>query len=151
MTYKDLLVHLDDSKGCARRVNAAVGLAARHGAHLTGVYSMVEIPLLNYIRNQIPPEIQTSIAAEAQTRAEAALSGFRTAVERSAVPHETRIAHALDTTLASVLSMHARYADLLVLGQVAPDERRDCSRRLLEEVVLSSGMKVLIVPYYWEL
>ena len=26
MTYKDLLVHLDDSKGCAQRVHAAVRL-----------------------------------------------------------------------------------------------------------------------------
>ena len=29
MSYKDLLVHLDDSTGCARRVDAAVRLAAR--------------------------------------------------------------------------------------------------------------------------
>jgi nucleotide-binding universal stress UspA family protein len=82
VSYEDLLVHLDDSKGCARRVDAAVGLAARHGAHLAGVYPMVEIPLLNYIRNQIPPDIQASMAAEAQARAEAALNSFRTAVER---------------------------------------------------------------------
>ncbi len=46
MTYEDLLVHLDHSKDCARHVDAAIGLAARHGAHLTGVYPVVEIPLL---------------------------------------------------------------------------------------------------------
>ena len=57
MAYKDLLVHLDDSKGCAKRVEAAVRLAGQHGAHLTGVYPIVEIPLLNYIREQIPRDI----------------------------------------------------------------------------------------------
>ena len=45
MAYQDLLVHLDDPKWCARRVDAAVRLAARHGAYLTGVYPLVEIPL----------------------------------------------------------------------------------------------------------
>jgi nucleotide-binding universal stress UspA family protein len=149
VSYKDLLVHLDDSQGCAGRVDAAVGLATRHGAHLTGVYPMVEIPLLNYIRNQIPPEIRASLAAEAEARAEAALNGFRAAVERSGVPYEARADHALDTTLASVLSMHARYADLVVLGQVNPNEPPDGGRRLPEEVVLSSGRPALIVPYDW--
>ena len=66
MTYKDLLVHLDDSKGCAKRVHAAVRLAAQHGAHLTGVYPIVEIPLLHYIRRHIPPDVQASMDAEAQ-------------------------------------------------------------------------------------
>ena len=41
MAYKDLLVHLDDSKGCAKRVEAAVRLAGQHGAHLTGVYPIL--------------------------------------------------------------------------------------------------------------
>jgi len=54
MGYNDLLVHLDDSKGCAKRVDAAVRLATRHGAHLTGFYPIVEIPLLHYIKEQIP-------------------------------------------------------------------------------------------------
>jgi hypothetical protein len=64
MAYKDLLVHLDDGKGCAQRVDAAVGLARQHGAHLTGVYPLVEIPLLNYIREQIPEDVQARMEAE---------------------------------------------------------------------------------------
>jgi nucleotide-binding universal stress UspA family protein len=63
MSYRDLLVHLDDSKGCARRIDAAVRLAAQHGAHLTGIYPIVEIPLLHYIREQIPPDLRASMAA----------------------------------------------------------------------------------------
>jgi hypothetical protein len=54
---------------------------------------------------------------------------------------------ALDATLASVLSMHARYADLIVLGQVNPDEPPYAAHHVLEEVVLSSGRPALIVPY----
>jgi nucleotide-binding universal stress UspA family protein len=147
MAYQDLLVHLDDSKGCGPRVDAAVRLARQHGAHLTGVYPIVEIPLLHYIRRQIPRDVQASMDAEAQRHAETALKGFREAAERGGVSYETRTDHALDTTLARVLSMHARYADLAVLGQVNPEGPPYVGRPVLEEVVLSSGRPALIVPY----
>ena len=149
MTYKHLLVHLDDGKGCASRVDAAVRLAARHGAHLTGFYPIVEIPLLNTIRERIPRDIQASMEAEAKARAEAALKGFQKAAERGGIAYETRTDHALDTTLASVLSMHARYADLVVLGQVDPDEPPYVGSHLPEEVVLASGRPLLVVPHAW--
>lgn len=59
-------MHLNDSQGCAQRVDAAIRLAGRHSAYLTGVYPIVEIPLLNYIREQIPEDIQARMEAEAQ-------------------------------------------------------------------------------------
>jgi nucleotide-binding universal stress UspA family protein len=91
MTYKDVLVHLDDSKGCGKRIDAAVRLAKQHDAHLTGVYPIVEIPLLHYTRRHIPRHVQASMDAEAQRQAEAALERFRMAGERSGVAYETRV------------------------------------------------------------
>jgi nucleotide-binding universal stress UspA family protein len=151
MPYKDLLVHLDDSKGCSKRIDAAVRLAAQHGAYLTGVYPIVEIPLLNYIREQIPPDIRASMDAEARALAEAARKNFRKAAERGGVSYGARTDHALDTTLTDVVNMHARYADLVVLGQVNLDEPPYVGHHLPEEVVLASGRPALIVPYDWSL
>jgi nucleotide-binding universal stress UspA family protein len=149
MAYKDLLVHLDESNGCARRVDAAVRLAARHGAYLTGLYPILEIPLLNYIREQIPEDVQARMDAEAQMQAEAGLKDFWEAAERGGVSYGTRTDHALHTTLARVVSMHARYADLVVLGQADPDEPPYVGSDLPEEVVLASGRPVLVVPHDW--
>ena len=149
MSYKDLLVHLDESKGCAQRVDAAVRLAASHGAHLTGFYPMVEIPLLNAIRERIPRDIQAAMDADAQARAEAALESFREAAERGGIAWGTRTDQALDTTLARVLGMHARYADLAVLGQVDPNHPAYAGGHLPEEVVLASGRPLLVVPQDW--
>jgi nucleotide-binding universal stress UspA family protein len=85
--------------------------------------------------------------AEAKALAEAALKNFREVAERGGVSSEVRADHALDTTLTHVVSMHARYADLVVLGQVNPDEPPYLGHHLPEEVVLSSGRPVLVVPY----
>ena len=132
MAYKDLLVHLDDSKGCAKRVEAAVRLAGQHGAHLTGVYPILEIPLLNYIREQIPRDIQARHGCRGKSagrgRSQGLSGGGRARRRRQ------KDDHALDTTLANVLSMHARYADLVVLGQVNPDEPPYAGHHLPEEV-----------------
>jgi nucleotide-binding universal stress UspA family protein len=149
MAYKDLLVHLDDSKSWASRIEVAIGLAVRHDAHLTGFYPIVEIPLLNYIRAEIPRDIRASMDAEAKALADAALARFRTAAERSGIAYDARTDHALDTTLARVVSMHARYADLVVLGQVNPAEPPNVGSDLPEQVVLASGRPVLVVPHVW--
>ena len=103
MSFEDLLVHLDDSKSCASRVDAAIGLAQRYGAHLTGVYVNVEVPLLGHIRAQIPRDLWARMEAEAQALAEAALKDFREAAEKSGIAYGTRTDHALDTTFAEVL------------------------------------------------
>lgn len=149
MAYKDLLVHLDDSKSCASRIEVAIGLAARHDAHLTGFYPIVEISLLSYIRAEIPRDIRASMDAEAKALAHAALARFRTAAERGGIAYDARTDHALDTTLARVVSMHARYADLVVLGQVDPEEPPYVGSDLPEQVVLASGRPVLVVPHDW--
>ena len=43
--------------------------------------------------------------------------------------------------------MHARYVDLILLGQTDPDQPLPVGRRLPEEVVISSGRPVLVIPY----
>ena len=89
------------------------------------------------------------MAAEARAAAKAALEVFRQAAERGGVAYETRTEPVLATALPSVLSMHARCADLVVLGQVNPDEPFYVGHHLPEVVVLSSGRPALIVPCDW--
>lgn len=147
MPYRDLLVHLDDTESCAGRVDAAIRLAAQHHAHLTGLYLTVEVPLSSYIREYVPPDVRATMASQAKARADAALARFGEAVAASGIAYETRLDEALDTTLPGVLSMHARYADLLVLGQVDPEEPPEVGRHLAEEVLLSAGRPALVVPH----
>ena len=65
MTYKNLLLYIDDTKACAGRVDAAVALAQAHEAHLTALYIAAEPGLPGYIEGQIPPEILEEQRAEA--------------------------------------------------------------------------------------
>ena len=53
---------------------------------------------------------------------------------------------AVEGDTGEVASVHARYADLTVLGQVDPDNPIGASD-LPEQVILGSGRPVIVVPY----
>jgi nucleotide-binding universal stress UspA family protein len=147
MSYKDLLVHVDGSRACAKRIEAAIGLAVAHEAHLTAVCVRDEPPALAYATVQLPQEVLRALSREATERAEAALERFADAARRAGIAYATRMDDGLELGLAETLAVHARHADLIVLGQVDEDDPAVRHRGLPEEVTLNAGRPALVVPY----
>jgi len=146
LTYKNILVHVDPSKACPKRIDAAINLALQYEAHLTGLYIMTEPSGASFVRGHLPPEIIEAIASRAEDLANRKLAQFSAAAERNQVPFETRIDRGFDVELADILSMHARYADLVLVGQADPDDA-PAGRRLPDQLVLACGRPVLLIPY----
>ena len=76
MTYRNLLVQVDESRSCARRIELAVALAAAHDAHLTGVYIISEPSPASFRPPLLPPDLTASLQQEMRERADAALARF---------------------------------------------------------------------------
>ena len=146
MTYRNLLVHVDDARSCAARVAFAIELAARHDAHLTGLYVIAE-PSYSSFAQGFPPELMSELQQAARARADAALERFAEAARRDQIAFETRIDRVLYTEVADAVATNARYVDLAILGQHDPDDAASGPRYLPEEVVLGGGRPALIVPY----
>lgn len=146
MGYKNILVHVDQTKTCRARIDAAIALALQHEAHLTGLYVIVEPSGASFARGYLPPEIVSAAAGHAEARAKENLARFAAAAERNQVSFDTRTDRGFDVELADVLSMHARYADLVVIGQVDPDDPA-AAQHLPEQLVLACGRPVLLIPY----
>jgi nucleotide-binding universal stress UspA family protein len=146
MMYKNLLVQVDDSRGCARRVACAIDLAAAHDAHLTGLYVLAEASPAAFAQG-FPPELMSDVQQQSRAQAEAALARFGDAARRNQVAFESRIDRVLYTEIADAVATNARYADLAILGQHDPDDAASGPSYLPEEVVLGCGRPVLIVPY----
>ena len=53
MSYKTILVHVDDSKHCTPRLDMAVALARRFNAHLIGLHALSAIPVPGYVATEI--------------------------------------------------------------------------------------------------
>jgi nucleotide-binding universal stress UspA family protein len=145
MRYKDLLVQVDDTRSCAKRIDLAVALAVVHEAHLTGVYIVSEPSPASFVG--VPGELLADLQQKARERANLALGRFAEMAKRNQIGFETRVDRVLYTEVADALATNARYADLVILGQHDPDDPAGGPRYLPEEVILGSGRPALIVPY----
>ncbi len=147
MAYRNLLVQVDDTRGCAKRIEAAVDLAAAHGAHLTGVYIIAEASPATFAQGYLPAELLTALQQEMRARADAALARFAAVAERNQITFEARVDRVLYTEVADALATNARYADLVILGQIDPDDPVTGPRYLPEQVILGCGRPALVIPY----
>ncbi|TFH41681.1 MAG: universal stress protein [Lysobacterales bacterium] len=143
MTIKDILVHVDSSRAMPNRVAAAAGLARRHDAHLTGLY-VIEMPVLpSYAEAQIPAEIIKAQRQAFAARAADSEKQFGEITGSFDVRSEWRC---VEERCIDALSLHARYADLVVAGQEDPGDPQCVSRGLAGRLVLESGRPVLVIP-----
>lgn len=143
MTLKDLLVHVDNSSACSKRIDAALRLAQAHEARLTGVYILPDLHIPTYAEAQIPVEVITRQRELARADAAEAGKAFQRATQKSGVSSEWRLA---EGDFERELIVHARYADLIITGQTDESDAMSVPG-LSEAVVLNSGRPVLVIPY----
>jgi nucleotide-binding universal stress UspA family protein len=152
MALKDILVHLDSNARTELRLAAAASLARRHGAHLTGVY-IIDIPSTEYFYGATmpfagsgPEQIVEQMRAEAIAAAGPVEARFRALLQQEGLEGEWRL---VEGNVPPTLSLHARYADLTVVGQPNPYEPRDHADRdaVVVTTLMSSGRPVLTIPF----
>lgn len=144
MTCKTLLVHLDDSTHSTARTDFALELARRHEAHLIGLYVVCQEftqPLVLHGEGGWAKARELQLDANLND----ARARFLAAGERAGVSVAWRApaGAAVDTAV-----LHARHADLLILGQYDPDDALSyIARHFVEDVVMSSGRPAIVLPY----
>jgi nucleotide-binding universal stress UspA family protein len=155
MAFKDILVHLDNGPRSATRLAIATGLARRCGASLTGVY-VVDIPSAEFFYGAAMPlaaggaeRVVDQIRSEAIAAAEPVEAAFRELLRREGLDGGWRL---VEGNLPATVALHARYADLTVLGQANPYEHRDGLGHdaVAVSTVMTSGRPVLAVPFAGE-
>jgi len=144
MSYKTILVHIDDSRRSGARVDFAVDLALKHNAHLIGLYMVCR----NELRPIIKSDESLNLAVhEAQARARLARANghFLSATRLAAATSEWRAPVGPSVLTAT---LHARHADLIVLGQADPaDPAAFIAEHFADDVVMRCGRPAILLPY----
>lgn len=148
MAIKDLLVHLDGSPQAKARMDFAVALAARHQAHLVALYAVeagLPFGLTGEMGGPALAQLLDQMRAEADEEAARLRAAFEAAARRDGIEGEWR--EAMEAPPAAV-ALHARYADLSVLGQPEPGTpTAGITELVLEAALFNSGRPVLMLPY----
>jgi len=149
MALKDLLVYVDATPRSAARMELAARLAIQHNAHLTGL-NVIDIPSANYFYGTAmpfvptnPEEIVERIRAEAVEAAKPVEAAFRECLRRNGIEGEWRL---VEGPPPVTVALHARYADLTIVGQPNREEPQDTDA-VLVTTVMTSGRAVLAMPF----
>ena len=140
MGVKDLMVHLDPGDRTAARLQIAVDLARRHGAHLTGLFGhRAAADTVGVVRIWPSPEYVEA--------AEASKALFAESTKDLAHAHWRDANRGGDAELTRVITANARYHDLSIVGQHEPGRHEHIPAELAESLVINSGRPVLVIPY----
>lgn len=128
------MVVLDGSGQSTIRLKIAVALAKKHEAFLIGFCA------LNMLRPGGHPGVEISVADEAE-RVEAE---FREELRFAHLQGDWREA---TRDVNNALVRQARYTDVVILGQVDPDHPPPAGRHLVEDLLLTAGRPILVIPH----
>ena len=147
MSYKTILVHVDHSAHTPERIRIAAEIALRDNAHLLGLaMTGVSRYLLDGdTADQQERVLQTHIGYLRKQAGQAQEKYEELVRQMGVLSWEGRL---VDDEPAGGVSLEARYADLVVVGQTDTDEVLPAMMGDFPEyVVMYSGRPVLIVPY----
>lgn len=150
MPFKDLLVHVDGSEPGRRRVDFAMTMARLHDARLTGLYTLDLIPTIETLARGYGDQLEfvesyAVLRKQAIERAGHVEAEFREGLRREGIAGEWRF---LESLPAETVALHARYADLAIVGQIDQEKPPPVNAaRIPEEVLFASGRPVLVIPY----
>ncbi len=120
MSYKSILVHVDNSDHAPERIALAARLARQQDAHLIGAAATgIAGELLRTSAMMYSGMVPQEQLDELVSNAEQALAKFETQARAADVRYERRIS---DDDPQDGLVLQARYADLVVLSQCEPGE-----------------------------
>ncbi|HVK54803.1 MAG TPA: universal stress protein [Burkholderiales bacterium] len=115
MSYKTILVHVDNSKQCAARIDLAARLADEFEAHLTGLYVSYIAKLRDYPFEGSLAPIASTMLHDADVYEKKAATLFDERIQCAGLSKtEWRRA---DGYVEDAIQLNARYADLVVVGQ----------------------------------
>ncbi len=147
MTYRSILVHLDESPRCAARVEIALQLARAHGAHLLGLAptGLVRLPArVTPSFNGVPNYLELA-QANLDEHATALVALFKQRVQAAGIESFEGRMHQEDSVRSLV--DNARVHDLIVLGQTEPRSSGAALEiDITEQVFIEAGAPVLVVP-----
>ena len=163
MAIKDMLVLLDNgpvSSAGGRAAGAetatahlgpgpaaALDLAKRMGAHLTGVALAVDPIVPGFVVAPLPVEVIEQARAQAVAMAEAAVATFSAEATDLGVSYETRIAEILMGGVPEGFAAAARTTDLVMIGQDDPDRPEPMREAMIETALFEGAAPMLLVPY----
>lgn len=144
MSYKTILVHLNDERRVKELVDAATLTGQRWGAHVIALYVMPTIPTFG--STHFGASYVQAGRAAFREEAERVRKAFEEACRGRPMVPEWRLVEPGDRSVADCVIDHGRQCDLIIVGQRDPSFDFSSILDVPERVIIESGRPVLLIP-----
>ncbi|VVE02095.1 universal stress protein A [Pandoraea communis] len=148
MSFKSVLVLVDDSARCESHIELAAALADTNGGHLIGIHLYVHVPIDPLDSPYVELDDRQTAGERMQHRSPNRQGEAKLRFMEIAQRYSLSADWLAPTGIANeALPKYARYADLAVMGQLDPGLPETYAlTHLVERVVLGSGRPTLVLP-----
>jgi nucleotide-binding universal stress UspA family protein len=151
--FQDLLVYLDETPAAMNALGYAQAIVAATHGHVAGVMFGFMSPYPASVYMEATPDIWLAAQRRAVEEADAIEKRIRARLAFATVDTELRRKDVLGDDAGSILAVHSRYADAVVIGWSKNGGKKDGTsdgsqfeRDLFRGVLFESGRPVILVP-----
>jgi len=150
MTYRTILVSLNDVARAGTLINVAGQLARKHDAHVVGHYVIPAVTVYPEVGMALVPSVFEGYQAYFKSKIGEVKDMFETRMRLDGFRGEWRVVESAYPEIASSLIDHARTADLVLISQIGPDTQSNIEIDLVARVLMESGRPILVIPQKWQ-
>ncbi|MEH6402174.1 MAG: universal stress protein [Sneathiella sp.] len=145
MSIKTILLHLTNDDRLNVRIDVALNIATEHNAHIRALYVVTPATPPTSFMGYIPPEF---VERTRGIEAENAKAASATLKEEAAKRNISVTVIKEEGYAAEIINKHALAADLVIIGQVDPEDDKTAQYQYLaDEMVIGCPCPIFAVPY----
>jgi len=146
MSYKTILVSLNEVGRLTELVDAAVMLARETGAHVSGLYVVPAVQVYPSVGFEAAPQVFEGNRSFFKENAARVKQAFEEAMRREGLSHDFHQIDARTPVIADEVVAAGRVADLVIVSATNPEEITGVERDFVEQVVMALGRPVIVLP-----
>ncbi|NNE22498.1 MAG: universal stress protein [Rhizobiales bacterium] len=146
MTYKTIIVSLNDVSRSDALLAVSMAIAAKHDAHLIGLYVIPAVRVYPEMSMHAAPAVMDAYRTFFEEHADTSEKAFVAATQKNGIEAEWRKTEISSPNIADGVIEHGLQADLIVASQVNEEADGGVEPDFCERIVMESGRPVLLIP-----
>lgn len=147
MTYKTILVSLNEVGRLPQLMAAAAKLGLAHDAHVAGLYVVPAVQVYPSVGFEAAPQVFEGNRSFFKDNAAKVRQAFEEAMRREGVTFDFHQVDSRTPIIADEVTTQGRCADIIVVSATNPDEITGVERDFVEQVVMAAGRPVIVLPF----
>ena len=146
MTYRTILVSLNEINRLPQLTAAAASLGRALDAHVSGLYVVPAVQVYPSVGFEAAPQVFEGNRSYFKDHAATVRANFEQAMQREGVQFDIRVVDARTPLIADDVIVHGRSVDLILVSATNPEEVTGVERDFVEQVIMSAGRPVVVLP-----